>query len=282
MKTILLPFQDDNIAEAALETAHLIANRYNAHIEGLFVLPQPQIIAGEGIALPGVYLTQMAEDGRKLADAAHERFTGYLNSHDLGLKDIKEPSDTASASWQEMEGLESQIIGDRGRLFDLVVIGRTTKYYAGDWNIICEAALFESGRPVLIAAESLPEKLGENVVIVWNCSTECARTVSMSMDLLRDAKEITVATTLSAMVPGPSGGEMVDHLKRHGLNARGHEIESDGQAAAGVAALKFADEIGADLMVKSAYTHTRLRQMIFGGATREILSNAKIPVLMAH
>ena len=282
MKTILLPFQDDDVAVFALETAHIIANRYNSHIEGLFVLPQPQIIAGEGIALPGVYLTQMAEDGRKLADAAHERFTHYVNGHNLTLKDLREPSLTASASWQEMEGLESQIIGDRGRLFDMVVIGRTTKYYAGDWNIICEAALFESGRLVLIAADFTPTTLGENVLIVWNCSTECARTISMSMEILRDAKEITVATTLSALVPGRSGEDMADHLRRHGLKVRTHNIESDGQAAAGSAALEFAGEISADLMIKSAYTHTRLRQMIFGGATREILSNATIPVLMAH
>ena len=282
MKTILLPFQDDDVAESALETAHIIANRYDSHIEVLFVLPQPQIIAGEGIALPGVYLTQMAEDGRKLADAAHERFTGYLARHDLALKDIREPASSASASWQEMEGLESQIIGDRGRLFDLVVIGRTTKYYAGDWNIICEAALFESGRPVLIAAEKAPTTIGENVVIVWNASTECARTISMSMELLKSAKEVTLATTLSALVPGPSSEEMVDHLRRNGLTVHTHDIESDGQAAAGVAALDYANTIGADLLIKSAYTHTRLRQMIFGGATREILSNATIPVLMAH
>jgi len=282
MKTILLPFQNDDIAVCALETAHFIANRYNSHIEGLFVLPQPQIIAGEGIALPGVYLTQMAEDGRKLADAAHERFTHYVNSHDIPLKDLRESSVTPSASWQEMEGLESQIIGERGRLFDMVVIGRTTKYYAGDWNIICEAALFESGRLVLIAPQSRPSTVGENVLIVWNCSTECARTVSMSMDILRDAKEITIATTLGALVPGPSGEDMADHLRRHGLKIKTHNIGSDSQAAAGTSALEYAREISADLMIKSAYTHTRLRQMIFGGATREILSNATIPVLMAH
>ena len=282
MKTILLPFQNDDVAECALETAHIIANRYNSHIEGLFVLPQPQIIAGEGIALPGVYLTQMTEDGRKLADAAHERFTHYVNSHSIPLKDLRESSVTPSASWQEMEGLESQIIGERGRLFDMVVIGRTTKYYAGDWNIICEAALFESGKLVLIAAQSHPSTVGENVLIVWNSSTECARTVSMSMDILRDAKEITIATTLNALVPGPSGEDMADHLRRHGLKIRTHNIESDGQAAAGTSALEYAREISADLMIKSAYTHTRLRQMIFGGATREILNNATIPVLMAH
>ena len=85
MKTILLPFQDDDAAVTALDTGVVLANRFSSHLEGLFVLPQPQIIAGEGIALPGVYLTQMAEDGRKLADAARERFTACISAHDIEL-----------------------------------------------------------------------------------------------------------------------------------------------------------------------------------------------------
>ena len=123
MKTILLPFQDDDVAESALVTAHSIAKRFDGHVEGLFVLPQPQIIAGEGIALPGVYLTQMAEDGKKLAAAAKARFDAYLASSGLtSVEDTAHAPEGCSASWREIEGLESQIIGERGRLFDLVVI----------------------------------------------------------------------------------------------------------------------------------------------------------------
>lgn len=79
------------------------------------------------------------------------------------------------------------------------------------------------------------------------------------------------------MVPGPSGEELTDHLKRNGINATAASIESDGAAAAGAAALEYANESGADLLVKGAYTHTRLRQMIFGGATREILPMPRYP-----
>ncbi len=281
MKTILLPFQDDDFAESALQTAHTIANRYGSHIEGLFVMPPQPVITGHGIApLPGVYLTQMAEDGRKLADAAHERFTRYLNKHDLALRDIQAPSETGSASWREIEGLESQVIGDRGRLFDLVVIGRSTKY--GDWNIICEAALFECGRPVLVVPEQAPETIGENIVIYWNCSTENARTIALGMPFLADAKTVTVVSALGALVPGPSGEELVDHLKRNGIAATADSVDAKGGAPAGAAMLAYAKDSGADLLLKGAYTHTRLRQLIFGGATREILSSAVLPVLLAH
>lgn len=278
---MLLPFQDDDIAQAALETAELIATRHGSHIEGLFVLPQPQIVAGEGIALPGVYLTQMAEDGRKLADAARDRFSKHMNEQGIPFQEMKEGADTPTAGWREIEGLESQIVGDHGRLFDLVVVARTTKYYAGDWNIICEAALFESGRPVLIAAAKKPERMGENIVIVWNHSTETARTVALGMSLLHGAKSVTVLTVEGCTVPGPSGEELANHLLRNGINAVAASVDSRDRSG-GLAALEAAQSIGADLIVKGAYTHTRLRQMIFGGVTRHILAHAEIPVLMAH
>jgi len=281
MKTILVPFQDDDVAETALENAHLIGRRFSSYIEGLFVLPQPQIIAGEGIALPGVYLTQMAEDGRKLAAEARERFTRFMNDHQVAFRDISEVGDEPSAGWREVEGLESQVVGDYGRLFDLIVIGRTAKYYAGDWNIICEAALFESGRPVLVGGTGPPSALGENMVIAWNGSTETARTIALAMPLLGQAREVTVLTVEGVTVPGPSGEDVAKHLARNGIPARAVTAEPKGRGD-GEAILEEAQALGADLLVKGAYTHTRLRQMIFGGATRHILSNAQMPVLMAH
>jgi nucleotide-binding universal stress UspA family protein len=282
MKTILLPFQDDDVAQITLQTAHHIAERFQGHIEGLFVLPQPQIIAGEGIALPGVYLTQMAEDGRKLADAAKARFDSYLSQAGIINQALEEPATAVTASWREIEGLESQIIGDHGRLFDLVVLGRTTKYYAGDWNIICEAALFESGRPALIAGNEAPTSVAKNVVIAWNGSTETARTVALGMPLIAGAEKVSVVTPENVSVPGPSADELASHLRRRGLEVTTEVLDAPNAEAAGAAIVEYAVKVEADLLVKGAYTHTRLRQMIFGGMTRHILTHAPMPVLMAH
>lgn len=280
MKSILLPFQDDDIAQAALELAYLVAQRYASRIDGLFVLPQPQIIAGEGIALPGVYLTQMAEDGQNLAAAARERFARFMSEHGVEVGAAAGESGV-SAGWREVEGLESQVVGDCGRTFDLSVVGRTTKYYAGDWNMVCEAALFESGRPVLIASPRCPQALGENILIAWNCSTETARTVALSMPFLHDAAQITVLTVDGATVPGPPGEELVRCLERHGIRAEARTVDPGGRSG-GETVLAEAGAIEADLIVKGAYTHTRLKQMIFGGVTRHILTHAELPVLMSH
>ena len=83
-------------------------------------------------------------------------------------------------------------------------------------------------------------------------------------------------------MPGPDGVEFIAHLRRHGINAIHDTIDSVGGDATGAATLEYVRAKGATLLIKGAYTHTRLRQLVFGGATRHILANAQVPVLLAH
>ena len=123
--------------------------------------------------------------------------------------------------------------------------------------------------------------LGERIVISWNCSTESARTVAYAMPLLLKAREVAVLTVEGAVSPGPSGKELADCLAVHGIEARELTVLAGGRKP-GAAILEEAERLGADLLVKGAYTQSRLRQMIFGGATSHILANTELPVFMAH
>ena len=102
------------------------------------------------------------------------------------------------------------------------------------------------------------------------------------MPLLRLAERVTILTVEGATVAGPSGAEMARSLAMNGIAAETITIAPPGKVSAGETILKKAAELGCDLIVKGAYTQSRLRQMIFGGTTRHILANAKLPVLMAH
>jgi nucleotide-binding universal stress UspA family protein len=93
---------------------------------------------------------------------------------------------------------------------------------------------------------------------------------------------VTVLSTPGASVPGPDGAEFVAHLRRHGINATHDTIDSVGGEETGAATLEYVKAKGANLLIKGAYTHTRLRQIVFGGATRHILANAGVPVLLTH
>lgn len=277
MPSILVPFHDDGLSESALATAAAILPDLKAYVEGLFVLRPPQIFASEGIAIPGGYITELAEEERALADRAKERFERAAQGLGIALDE----SGHKCGTWQESEGLEPLVVGERGRLFDAVVIGRTAQHLAADWNATCEAALFDCGRPVVVAPEQAPSELGKNIVIAWNCSTETARTVSHGRRLLAAAEQVVVLTVTGATVPGPSGEELAEHLRRGGVNASARTVEP-GTRPVGGAILEEANSEGADLLFKGAYTHARLRQMIFGGPTRHILTHAQLPVFMAH
>ena len=281
MKTILLPFYDDDAAEAALDVSRQLAERFGSYVEGLFVMRPPQIIDGEGIVLADSYLTQLKEEGRRLGDRARARFDDCVARRGLVAGSVAEPASGVVIGWQEMEGLEGQVIGDHGRVFDLVVIGREFGHPWVDWHVMAEAALFESGRPIILAPETPGDGLGENIVIAWNSSTETARTVAFAMPLLAGASSVTVVAVRGWGVPGPSAEELCLHLVRNDVPATARTIEPDHRSP-GEVVLDECVAVGADLLVKGAYTQSRLRQLIFGGATRHIMMHAQIPVILAH
>ena len=102
-----------------------------------------------------------------------------------------------------------------------------------------------------------------------------------AMPLLQLAERVTICTVEGATVAGPSGEQRARTLNMNGVAAETITLKP-GKRSAGETILTKADELGCDLIVKGAYTQSRLRQMIFGGPTRHILAHAKVPVLMAH
>jgi nucleotide-binding universal stress UspA family protein len=123
--------------------------------------------------------------------------------------------------------------------------------------------------------------IGDVVVIAWNGSSETARTVAFAMPFLKEATDVQVVSVEGGMTPGPSAEDMARSLTRGGIPASWRHVVGKGRTS-GETFLDEAMASGADLLVKGAYTQSRLRQMIFGGATRHIIMEAKIPVIMAH
>lgn len=280
MKTILVPFYDDEVAQSALATSWLVAERFASYVEALFVMRPAQIFDGEGVALAGSYMAQLKDEEQRLANSAQTRFRAAVESQGVSLADISEASSTVTAGWRQ-EGLESQLIGEYGRLFDLIVIGRNFGQPWINWSVMCEAALFETGRPVLVAPAEAPSGVGSHVLVAWNGSTETARCLALSMPFLERADAVVILTVEGWQVPGPSGHQMTAHLRRNGIKATARNV-TPANRAVGEVILHEAKEVGADLIVKGAYTHSRLRQLVFGGATRHLLHHTQVPVFMAH
>jgi nucleotide-binding universal stress UspA family protein len=278
MKTILLPFSGSDTATAALDTALVVARQFDSYIEGLFVRQLPPIIAGEGITLPGDYMTQLAEESQAQAKIARETFEKGMSERNIPSGNVATAG--VIAGWSEIEGTLTQAIGEYGRVFDLIVVARDEQRSI-DWKAACETALFESGRPVMVAGATAPQSIGTNVIIGWNGSTETSRAIAMAMPFLERASTVKVLTVEGGNVSGPEGEQAAKQLSRHGINIEAVTVNPQG-VAVGQAILDYAQEMNADLIVKGAYTHSRLRQMVFGGATSELLNNSPIPVLFCH
>jgi nucleotide-binding universal stress UspA family protein len=187
-----------------------------------------------------------------------------------------------SFGWLDAAPDGDPFVGSYGRVFDVIVLGRPgpSRWSRPSMTTI-EAGLFESGRPVLIAPPSPPQRIGDNILIAWNGSTEQARTTALAMPLLKQATQVVVLTVQGGTVPGPSGEELARYLDRNGVASEPITVQP-GSRSTGEAILAQAAALQSDLLIKGAYTQSRLRQMIFGGATRHILANASLPVLMAH
>jgi nucleotide-binding universal stress UspA family protein len=171
-------------------------------------------------------------------------------------------------------------MASHARVFDVSIMGRPGAERGDPRMATAEAALFESGRPVLLAPPLPVEAMGETIAISWNQSTETARAVAFAMPLLKAARKVYVLTIENFSVEGPPGDQLAASLARHGINVEA--VTKPNARSPGEAVLEQSAKLGCDLLVKGAYTQSRLRQMIFGGATAHILARATIPVLMAN
>ena len=279
MKTILVPTEHGPAMEAALDTALKLAQKFGSCIEGFALRPA----VADMVAMdPDTGLTMVAvkENDAEMVRQAESLFRAFMQRHRVAER---ADGSEASLSWSWLSSAPSghDFVGSYGRVFDVIVLARPGEEWQSPSMVTLESALFESGRPVIIAGPTSPQTLGTNVLIAWNCSTEQARATAFAMPLLRLAERITICTVEGSTVAGPSGEQMARSLKMNGISAEPITIAA-GKRNAGEVILAKAAELGCDLVIKGAYTQSRLRQMIFGGTTRYILTNAKLPVLMAH
>jgi nucleotide-binding universal stress UspA family protein len=278
MKTILVPVEPHDFIQSVLETALLVGGKFDAHIEGFSLRPA----IGNMVTMDPVNsltVVSLRENDLEIIREARGIFESFM-------RDKRVPgSDGAGASvsyaWFDGAPGGEDFVGNYGRVFDLIILGRPAKSRQGPRMTTLESALFESGRPVLLAPPVPPHGIGDKILIAWNCSTEQARATAFAMPLLRKAARVIICTVEGATVPGPTGAQIARNLLMNGVRAESMTV-APGQRRAGEVLLAQAEALGCDLIVKGAYTQSRLRQMIFGGTTQHILTHATVPVLLAH
>ena len=284
MKNLLTVVGDGN-AGPVLDSALMAAERFNSHIVGLHSLTTEYavVFGGEmGFSISSEVDRTLEREGQERRDQARRLFRDFMDAHGVPIGPVAPGHNGPSASWREEDGRQNAVVGMIGRVFDLIVVEQPEKL-ASIAEATLEDALFESGRPVLMVPKRSPPKMGEVIAIAWNGSTETAVTVAMGMPFLKQARKVVVVAVGPQHMPepGPEGEELARTLERHGIDVSLRTAVGR-QKAQGESFLKEAMAAGADLLLKGAYTQSRIRQMIFGGGTRHIIMEAQIPVLMAR
>jgi nucleotide-binding universal stress UspA family protein len=286
IKVILVPVTATETAAGTLKTAFALGRRFEAHVAALHVRADPRNAMpymGEGMS--GLVLQEIMaaadRDAAERAKTARALFDQVAAESGVPIVDVPRIPAQFSAAWREEIGREDEVVARRARLADVVVVGAQPARQSAAVGMMMEAALLESGRAVLVSPPQPAASFGGSVAVAWNGSAEASRAVAAAMPFLNAAERIAILAVGEGGEADASAGSLKQYLAWHGLEAEAAAVRP-GPEGIGPAILAEAKRRGCDLLVMGAYTHNRFRQMIFGGVTRHILSEADLPVLVAH
>ena len=278
IKDLLVYLDETEAGSARLDLACAIARKHGAHLIGLFVM-DAAVPAMAGAESGGLALAQLIEVMRADSLAAGQRVEATFRD--------KTRREGVAGEWRLVEGLTPQQVALHGRYADLIILGQDSP----DETVVAagptlEAALFTSGRPVLVVPyANSATTIARRVLIGWNGKREATRAVNDALPLIADADSVTVMVVNPE--PGSdahgeeSGADIARHLARHGVTVTVERLVAP-DLAPNDALLNRAAETGADLIVIGGYGHSRLRELVLGGVTRGLLRHMTIPVLMSH
>jgi nucleotide-binding universal stress UspA family protein len=292
LKSILVPIAGIEDDKGQMLGALAVARRFTAHLDVVHVRPDPaQLVAAAASTAYGsadfvaALVDQLEKDAQTRLNAAQAAFAAFVDEEHLELRGAADGVDVVTAAWLEQTGNVAECVAQLGRVRDLLVLGRASGS-PGIATGTLEAALMQSGRPVLIMPPGVSHVLGRTVIVAWKDSAEAARAASAAMPFLAMAErvlviEISEEETAANRQAGDSSKRLVDGLAWHRIKAENLIVRA-GDRSGPEALLAAARDVGAHLIVMGAYGHSRFREMIFGGFTRRILRAADFPVLMFH
>jgi len=275
IKDIVVNLALGGTRDGARDYAVSVAAAFNAHLTGVAFSYEPFV--------PGTifdsYTASLAEklraENEKAATAATEEFNEVVRKNALS----GEPR-IASTSLAESPDVFARI----ARRHDISIVAQTKPQSEFPDDLIIEAALFNSGRPVLVVPyiQSASLKL-DRILVCWDGSRSAARAISDAMPFLERGKDIEIITVAvnddrRDEIPG---ADMAQHLARHNLKVDLKRVVSPDIEASDTI-LSYAADCAADLIVMGGYGHSRLREIVLGGVTRGLLSSMTVPTLMSH
>lgn len=276
IQDILVHMDDSKSCRARLDAAIQIATTHDAHLIGLYAIPYFQI--------PGYMDAQMPADiiemqEQRLAAAA-------VQVENIFQKETKKSG--TSAEWRSLKGDAAEALTDQGRYTDLIIVGQNSHedMIGNTRDEIADYVVLSAGRPVLIIPNNYQgQAIGKRVMLGWDGGQMAARALHDALPILEKSDMVSVMIIdkdSEANKGGNSPGiDVAHHLARHGIKAEADHI-TNADMGPGDQLLTRAADMGADLLVTGAYGHSRWKELIMGGVTRQLLDTMPVPVLMSH
>lgn len=274
--TILVHLDATERCATRIALAADMARAHGAHVVGIAPVANAHVPVGLGSRTTGAIAAQLRDAMHAEARTACARFDEQMRR-----------GDTGGYGSRIAEGDPAGAVALSARYSDLVVLGQVDAAEPasrGDAEFV-ERVLLESGRPTLIVPYAGRfASCGRNVMVAWDAGRTAARAVTDALPVLKRADNVEVVVVNAHQTAGDHGGEpgadIALFLARHGVKVTVHQEVS--AIDIGNTLLSRTADRGADLLVMGAYGHSRFRELILGGATRSVLSQMTIPVLMAH
>ncbi len=278
-KSLLTIASTEGGIRTAVDASAKIALAMDAHLETLALgIDRSQL--GYAYVGTGAVVMQIAVE--RAAEEAAVREKELRAGLDAQGQDLRWSLDSAVCQL----GALGELVGARARYSDLVILPKPYGQTQGaESEAVLEAALFDGSAPVLVLPETgLVTAVPKRIVLAWDQSREAMIAARRAMPFLKRAEQVVI-TVVDPSAYGAErsdpGGNLCQLLVRHGVRAEVSVLARTMPRISDVLARQCQD-IGADMMVMGAYGHSRFREAILGGATRDMLEGTKLPVFMAH
>ena len=291
IKRILVPLPGFIEHFSEIDMGVAAAKALEAHVEVMFIGEPPPVMRSTVTASEMAYGRSMvaatqinwhAEEQEKRAQQARERFMQACSANGIRVLGAnEEPGSLPAASWRETQGTYVTLAATRAAAFDLMVA--VSSAVVESLREVAEESLLQTRRPVLLAPSRLQTNLTDPAMIAWDESPECWHAVSHAIPFLKIANSVQVVSVdRKPESRTASQAEVLAYLRCHGIAATARVVAPHLRSV-GDTLLAEANDHHVGLLVMGAYSHSRLRELLLGGATQHILKNAaSTPVFMAH
>jgi nucleotide-binding universal stress UspA family protein len=274
-KTILVHVDDAKNRAHRLDAAAKLAGEHGARLVGVYLVPGIEMTPSLAAVLPQERVDRHLRDTGRAQHDAEDQFRQSAAA--AGLADVE---------WRAPAGSSIKAAVAHGRCADLFVTGQSDGSEAKFAAELVTTVMLSSGHPTLIVPRAGPRAtLGASILVAWNGGREATRAIADALPLLERAREVNIVAIShdenARLDDSPAQGRLLSWLEPHGIRARIHAYEA-GEGDVTERLLSRVVDLGSDLVVMGGYGHTRMRELVLGGVTRDMLERMTVPVLMSH